>query len=407
MEAEISISEEIKSLFEELGKSLDISKTQYDLVVDRYKSVGNYLSAEDSELAPYKPEILPQGSFMLGTMIKPIHEDDDLDIDLVCKLEGKKLEWTQFDLKQAVGNRLSNSRIYAPMLDEEGRRCWTLKYAEQANFHLDILPAIVGTNYKIILEKAFSQNQEKNIDELAIHITDKESHNYKIDKNPEQWLKSNPFGYAAWFQEKADISLTKGQILRESVMPVPEYKKDKLPLIRAVQILKRHRDIMFEGDENKPISIAITTLAALSYSKEINLMQALVNIVEKMPNFIDNKYDENAGELVKWIGNPVNPAENFADKWIGNPEKEVNFYNWLIKVREDIYEATSLKITPLKESLKKSYGSDIIDETFKNYGENLRLRREKSELHMAPKTGILGATGTVVRNHNFFGNIDG
>lgn len=42
-------------------------------------------------------------------------------------------------------------------------------------------------------------------------------------------------------------------------------------LQRIVQILKRHRDIMFNGDEDKPISIIITTLASRAYRGETNL----------------------------------------------------------------------------------------------------------------------------------------
>ena len=60
---------------------------------------------------------------------------------------------------------------------------------------------------------------------------------------------------------------------------MPAYKEKKSPLQRVVQILKRHRDLMFNGDESKPISIIITTLAARAYNKETDVLDALVNVV--------------------------------------------------------------------------------------------------------------------------------
>ena len=52
------------------------------------------------------------------------------------------------------------------------------------------------------------------------------------------------------------------------VEDVPEYQV-KTPLQQGIQILKRHRDIMFvEDPDDKPISIIITTLAAHAYNNE-------------------------------------------------------------------------------------------------------------------------------------------
>lgn len=130
-------------ILETLGETLDITETQYNTAVSSYGAVGEWLAKPESSLAPYKPVVRPQGSFMLGTMIKPICEDDDLDIDLVCELTGKNPRWTQYHLKQVVGNRLKANETYKNMLDGEGRRCWTLMYSDSANYHMDILPSLV------------------------------------------------------------------------------------------------------------------------------------------------------------------------------------------------------------------------------------------------------------------------
>ena len=63
---------QFNEIFENLGASLDVPESRYDELVSSYQAVGNFLGDESSPLAPYKPEIQPQGSFPLGypTMCK-------------------------------------------------------------------------------------------------------------------------------------------------------------------------------------------------------------------------------------------------------------------------------------------------------------------------------------------------
>ena len=70
--------EQFSEILETLGETLDITKTQYEAAVSSYGAVGDWLAKPESSLAPYTPIIRPQGSFMLGTMIKPICDEDDL-----------------------------------------------------------------------------------------------------------------------------------------------------------------------------------------------------------------------------------------------------------------------------------------------------------------------------------------
>ena len=398
--------EEFNKIFTELAKSLDISKEQHDAAVASYEHVGEWLARPESPLAPYKPEILPQGSFLYGAITKPIHEDDELDIDLVCRLEAKKAEWTQFNLKKIVGDRLSAHATYKRLLDEEGRRCWTLKYADSAKFHLDILPSIMSSNFKVLIEKSMSNRRQEitNVEDLAIRITDKESFNYRDATNPDEWLKSNPFGYAMWFERQASLEFQKAFTLLEAVQPVPLYRSEKEPLVRMVQILKRHRDIMFNGDCDKPISIIITTLAGMAYQKETSIIQGLLNIIDRMPEMIQERYDPVLRKFIKWIPNPVNAMENFADKWPDNPQKEENFNKWIKQIKLDVQKATGERGSyRIQEALGNSFGQREVTKAFSNLGDNARLLTESGNHRMAAVTGILGSQGTKIPQHNFHG----
>jgi hypothetical protein len=398
--------QQFNEIFEELGNSLDITQKQHEAAVTSYEFVAQWLAKPESPLAPYKPEILPQGSFLLGTMIRPIHEDDDLDLDLVCRLEGKKQSWSQYDLKKIVGDRLKDHDTLKRMLDEEGRRCWTLLHRDSAKFHMDVLPAIVSSNFKVLLEKSMSASDLRNVVELAIRITDKLTSNYFTSVNPDEWLKSNPFGYAAWFKVRTSLDIYKSFTLSEAVQPVPEYQKQKLPLQRVVQIQKRHRDIMFNGDDDKPISIIITTLAAKAYQGQTDVIEALISIVNTMENFIEERYDSKSGRIIKWIANPVNPDENFADKWPSNPKKQENFYKWLRQIKADVSNITGQRgLHNIQEALSAPFGKIAVNSAFSNIGESARELRESGVMKMTAGTGILGTVGrTGVSYHNNFGN---
>ena len=398
---------QFNEILEELGKNLDISETEHKIAVASYVSVGEWLSDEESSLAPYNPQILPQGSFLLGTVIKPTNGKDDIDIDLVCQLTGKNPTWTQAILKQKVKERLEAKATYKEMLGSEGRRCWTLKYRDESDskkYHLDILPSIIAEDYLVISQNAFSNLYDNKFDNIAIRITDTEEQNYKTETNSDLWLKSNPFGYAKWFYKKATI-VEQNNVINQSVSPAPKYQTKKLPLQRVVQILKRHRDMMFNGDDEKPISIIITTLAAKSYNKQTNIIDALNSVIDNIELHIDERYDQIRGKFYKFIGNPVNAEENFADKWRENINKEKKFYKWLKQVKFDLQTATEQKgIYRIQESLSKSFGKVAVTKTFTNIGNSTTTATQQGNTYFDTKAGIISGATNIIKPHTHYGS---
>jgi hypothetical protein len=353
MQEIIDMDNDLRSQFNtfltNIAESLDISDAQYEVAVKHYKAVGDWLNKDDSPIAAHDPQIYPQGSFRLGTMIKPINDTDEYDIDLVCELKTlRKENVTQKQLKNMAGDRLKTNERYRKML-KEGKRCWTLQYADSAHFHMDILPAIPDDEINGIAREIGEK-----LAESAIFITDRELYN---------WQRSNPVSYAEWFKERMLIQFNERRMLlaeaiKASVEDVPEYKV-KTPLQRAIQILKRHRDTMFADDQDdKPISVIITTLAARAYDNEADLLEALQNIIAKMPSLIER--DEQGNALVT---NPVNPLENFADKWKKHPERETKFRLWLQQVWVDFEAALNAgNFSEMIEGLKPRFGDRIVNE---------------------------------------------
>jgi hypothetical protein len=145
------------------------------------------------------------------------------------------------------------------------------------------------------------------------------------------------------------------EALQEDIENVPEYKV-KTPLQRAVQVMKRHRDVVFADDESdRPISIIITTLAAHAYDNEADLVDAITNIVARMPRYIHRR------DGVSWVENPVNHAENFADKWRTHPKREANFRWWLNLLETDLRVALQQRdCRSLVESFKPHFGDRAV-----------------------------------------------
>lgn len=392
-------------ILEKLGENLSITKSQHDAAVQSYTAVGNWLSKDDSLLKPYSPEVKPQGSFIIGTTIQPIDSNDDIDLDIVCELHGKRWDWTQEDVKRIVGDQIRNNKTYESLLDDEGRRCWTLKYREKSNrndrYHMDILPSIITNGYSVRLEKSFSNLENKDYEDLQLSITDKERFDFYTETDPAKWLQSNPFGYAKWFMRKVHLfagAITKSFSLNAAVKPTPEYQEERLPLQRVVQLLKRHRDIMFADEPNedrrkqKPISCIITTLAARAYRGEINVLDALWGVIDRMQGEIEWKTDA-FGKQYEWISNPVNKTENFADRWNDdNSYRRENFYKWLDKIKEDLQYAQSQRgLGNISESLKKSFGYEPVTKAFSQIGEQSRMLTAQGTNNYDRQRGVVGA----------------
>ncbi|MNL35858.1 hypothetical protein D3C87_1579110 [compost metagenome] len=129
-----------------------------------------------------------------------------------------------------------------------------------------------------------------------------------------------------------------------------------------------------------------------------------------MGNHIEARYD-NGDRDVKWISNPTNGAENFADRWaLPGSNREQFFYDWLERLKEDFdCLGDNFNRMNLNESLKKSFGEASVTKTFSDIGNRSRMLTEAGENYADRKSGIIGAVGATlssaskVKSHNFHG----
>ena len=73
------------SILQNLTDWLDIPHTYFERAQSRYTAIGNWLDRPESIVSEYDAEMFPR-IVCLG-IIKPSSDEDDYDIDLVCKLK--------------------------------------------------------------------------------------------------------------------------------------------------------------------------------------------------------------------------------------------------------------------------------------------------------------------------------
>lgn len=354
-----------EGLLNELISKLELPERAYTQAVKRYEDLGKWMGREESECAVHNPHIFPQGSFRLGTAIRPLEREEEYDLDLACNLTTGIAADThsQHELKTLVGRELEKYRLARSIKNrlDEKHRCWRLEYSDDLSFHMDIVPCIpegkTKQNDLTIAMESYGMERElaKAVAERAVGITDDRHPCFKVTSS--DWMISNPEGYATWFESRMQESIEKSLSMEAAqIDDVPVYKRKK-PLQRVIQLLKRHRDSMFaKKPDSKPISVIITTLAAHSYSGSTSLEESLREVIKGFNKFIDANEDV--------VRNPVNPEENFADRWkmpeYAELQLKSNFSLWVKAVARDfqfLLECDDTSI--LLESLNQNFGINL------------------------------------------------
>jgi hypothetical protein len=384
-----SIDQEIIGILNRLCRDLEITPEMFSLARERYESIAAYLQQADSPLNKFRPDIYPQGSINLGTTVKP-RKSDEFDVDVICQLDvAERTPTTAF--KQLIFTRLKQRGIYTLRLMN---RCIRVQYANE--FHIDITPAIPDRD----------QGPEN------ILVTDKELG---------CWKESNPKDYKSWFEEIAklqpDLYYQNRELMRKfaAAEPLPAPRFTKPILHRVVQLMKRHRDIVFDGDKDAPISAIITTLAAQSYAHHVkgNRFSSQVHfiraVVASMPQFVLRVNGTQS------VPNPANPLENYADKWATKPQRRDAFYRWHNRVVihfDKIVDSVSRGKDVLFEELSAAYGRDRVKKAAVQDAELRKTLLDEHKLGVTKRSGFtapmesaakIGSAVMGVAKHTNFG----
>ncbi len=358
-----------REIVAQIASTIDIPESAYEKAEKRYKDLADWFGRPECQCAKYNPHIYPQGSFRLGTVVRPLNEDDRYDLDFGCRLRSgiSKATHTQKELKRLVGLDMEEYRKARKIESklEEKHRCWRLNYADELSFHMDAVPSIPEVEaQRLLLQEAMIKTGSaevlaQNVMKHAGSITDTQNANYETISTA--WRISNSEGYALWFESRMRLAMP---LLEKRAFEAKAAKVDDLParkwkspLQLCIQILKRHRDVMFTDDpDGKPISVIITTLAGKAYQGEQEIDEALKRILTDMDSHINKNSPR--------VPNPVNPSEDFADKW-SNPKfqshnLEAKFRQWLAQARQDFKVIESTRdANSLVEQIQAKFASAL------------------------------------------------
>lgn len=295
-----------------------------------------------------------------GTTVRPKNHVE-YDLDLVCLLYVPADDSiTPEELYELVYERLNAHPAYSKILERKNR-CVRLSYA--GDFHMDILPA----------RPDFGRGG------TCLLIPDRELR---------CWKPTNPQGFAEWFDAQATLG---DRVIRRygsaSLMTAAQHLEMKATLRRVTQLMKRRRDIVFDGDQYCARSVVLTTLAATDYDGQILCTDALDSVLDAIIDAFGDLTDPPP------VPNPTNVAENFADKWTKRTFQE--FMGFIRGFRVEMDELLELEdLEEIHAKLKEMFGEGVATEVVKDAAARMRSAKDNGSLRYAGPTVTLTSAAT-------------
>jgi hypothetical protein len=366
---------QIDDLLDKMAEELQLDDTRYDRMKSSYESVKDWIENDEVFFKPYKYDVYPHGSVRILTTVKPL-ETDEFDLDVAVHILNTATHTPQRiynELKRVIEKyALKHNLIF-----EAKNRCVRLNYA--GDYHMDILPGV----------------QENTVDPDKIKIP---------DRSLGAWVSSSPRGYSKWFLATCNLateSLLERAIKTEN-LPADNFKYKK-PLQRAVQLIKRYRDLYFQGNASyKTSSIILTTIAGQFYQGEDSIFNTIDNIITSIHSKINAPFSR-----LKVL-NPVNQDEDFTDKWDSEPEYYSAFKSFAMKLYND-WQTLKTDVGVIEEGviLKRLFGEDIFKRAQSKQAKVIEDRRNNNLLGVTRSSGVLSSINTKgsseVKQNTFYG----
>jgi hypothetical protein len=289
---------------------IQLNPTDYQLAVDHYHAINEWLERDDSPLKGCVRDFYPQGGFAIGATVARHSSDDEFDIDVMADITYR----VDLDPEDALATLYDairgerGSRYY--LKTDRKTRCSTVNYD---GMHLDVTPTVrlAGTTEKT---------------GLIFH-----------SKPEEPWAKkslfANPHGFAQWFIsrtppdqdfgtffERRSLDYDRERAIltkRADAAPVPEqcpaYHKSRAVI--ALQLIKRWRNLAYDrrhGGRRLPPSVLLAFYVASHANQTKSLEEELSFQVETMLAVVGQSHDR--GQKV-FACNPMCNEDVLTDRW--------------------------------------------------------------------------------------------
>ena len=257
------VAADVRRNLADLTASAQFLRDEVNLNQGRSDRLETAVGAVDAYLRDHLPgyqKMERQGSYALGTLIKPVDHNDEYDADVQIVLN-PNAGWEPKDYIKEIYRMLASDKTYADKLRLK-TRCVTVDYA--GDFHLDVVPRVTIDGKHYVCNRIDNKFEE-------------------TDGN----------GYRDWFNEKNRI--TGGN------------------LKRVVRLLKHLRD---HKNSFSAKSILLTTLAGNAIRPDDEGTAAVSTVADTLETILSrmNDYLQQHPDMPE-IKNPVLPTENFNRHW--------------------------------------------------------------------------------------------
>jgi hypothetical protein len=310
--------------FEAFHDNIKLKKENEELREKRKIIVDRIKENIPAEAKPFS--IFTQGSYAMGTGIKPLDENYDIDVGLyfdMSKEDTQPVEAKQWVYKTVEGHT-DNIIFKIP--------CITVTYA--AGYHVDIT--------------IYSSNNEDG----KVYLAKGKPTSKSEDK---KWDESNP----------KDLITT----IRDNLVDADDRKQFR----RIIRYLKRWKDINFKSITGKPSGIALTSCVYnwLTIEKDLNSftgnssyrdLDALISTVSSMISHFENVWELEDGQYVSYPRLTAKlPVAPFPDLFEKMSNKQMKTFKEMLEVLLITLNDAKLEFDPTDaaEILQKKFGEDF------------------------------------------------
>ena len=268
----------IQQFAEFLRDEVNLNQSRLDRLETAVGGVNDYLK---NNLTGYQT-MEKQGSYALGTLIKPVDDNDEYDADIQIVMNPNP-KWEAKDYIHAINRTLAGNKTYADKIRLK-TRCVTVDYA--GDFHLDAVPRVTSRGKHYVCNRVDNKFEE-------------------TDGN----------GYREWFNEKNRIT---GSNLK-----------------RVVRLLKHLRD---HKNSFTAKSILLTTLSGNTIrasDKGTAAVSTVADTLETVLSRMDNYLQQHPNMPI--IKNPVLSTEDFNRHW--DQRRYANFRNRIRSYAQTVKQA--------------------------------------------------------------------
>jgi hypothetical protein len=300
----------IDVMLADVAVRIQLSPTDYQLAVDHYHAINEWLERDHSPLKGCVRDFYAQGGFAIGATVARHSTDDEFDIDVMADIT-YPVDVHPEDALATLHDAIRGERGSRYHLKTDRKtRCSTVNYD---GMHLDVTPTV-----------RLADTVEKT--GLIFH-----------SKPEEPWAKrslfANPHGFAQWFIsrtppdedfgmffERRSLDYDRERAIlskRADAAPVPDqcpaYQKSRAVI--ALQLIKRWRNLAYDKrhkNRRLPPSVLLAFYVASHANQTKSLAEELSFQVDSMLAAVRAAHEQ--GRNV-FAGNPTCDEDILTDRW--------------------------------------------------------------------------------------------